>query len=654
MRRSWLIGGAVMVAATAAAQQPATTVQQDFEAATALTNEGKDLPAALAAWTALEKRVVTKSRNLALVRVRKASVLLAMNKVDEATEAARQGLAGLPKSDASLNGDRYNALIQIAAIAMRALDYPSAIPPLLEAETLAPTPVEKLAVLRTLLTALTFVDPASAAEASARADQLVASGGDTFAKTLRADLATAQSEMLLNAGKFVEARQRADIAVKLLGDLTTHTDLRDVMARGDYALAALLSGDREAARRYMAYTGAGQLPRGEFNPATAIVLPDCDGEDRLRPSDVAVIEYDVLDDGSVGNVRPIYAAAGGRAAIAFARSARNWVFTPKQLKSMPLFFRSRVRVELRCSTMFRRPSIADQLNGALLAWLKANNAEPVVDEKQTPIAMLVSAKRQLASVEASGIADPVKLLSAMVPVFANPTAPADETARLAKRAWDLARTAGAPPQAQLSIAIAYAFASRTEAWRSSVTRAVLSPLLKDPVFEADAASRSAIRLMIADRLGRSNASEGQSLLRAIVAEPTLAANDPLRVGALVRIASMEADSGSITKAREAFELSGLGASQCSLLDAPPKLLRSAGDFPKEALSWGFEGWATLQYDVDATGTPTNTRPVIAYPPFVFSEAAVKAVDGYRFAKTYRPDGGLGCGGLQHRIRFSIL
>ena len=61
------------LAGMAGAQQAGTrTVQQDFEAAAALS-AGPDRPAALAAWEALEKRVATRPRSHAIVLVRKSA-----------------------------------------------------------------------------------------------------------------------------------------------------------------------------------------------------------------------------------------------------------------------------------------------------------------------------------------------------------------------------------------------------------------------------------------------------------------------------------------------------------------------------------------------------------------------------------------------------
>ena len=122
------------------------------------------------------------------------------------------------------------------------------------------------------------------------------------------------------------------------------------------------------------------------------------------------------------------------------------------------------------------------------------------------------------------------------------------------------------------------------------------------------------------------------------------------------MASIDAGNGKLDQARAAFKRSGLSADQCALLDSPPRMTASnvgGDDFPKEAMRWGFEGWTELQYDVTADGKTQNVRAIVSYPPFVFTKAGANVMDGARFAKTYRPDGGLGCGGDTGRVRFQM-
>ena len=49
----------------------------------------------------------------------------------------------------------------------------------------------------------------------------------------------------------------------------------------------------------------------------------------------------------------------------------------------------------------------------------------------------------------------------------------------------------------------------------------------------------------------------------------------------------------------------------------------------------------------------NERAILSYPAFVFIKAGVATMRGARYAKTFRPDGGLGCGALTQRVRFTM-
>lgn len=128
------------------------------------------------------------------------------------------------------------------------------------------------------------------------------------------------------------------------------------------------------------------------------------------------------------------------------------------------------------------------------------------------------------------------------------------------------------------------------------------------------------------------------------------------MGALIRLASLEHADGRGDAARAAFARSGLAADQCALVDKSPKMLNSgasSSDFPMEAIRWGFEGWVSTEYDIGADGRTQGVRAVLSYPPFVFSPAGEGIIRSARFEKTFRPDGGLGCGAQGSQVRFQI-
>lgn len=640
---------AALVAPAAAAQQPAQTMQQQFDAASTV-DTGTDHAAALAAWTALEVRARPASRTRAIAQVRKGGALFRLGRYDEAAAAARTGLAGLSATDATLAADRLAAHRVLGIVALNTLDYAGAAEAFTGMERLAATPDDKMVALLRLAQAQTFTDPAAAAATLTRADAVLVSGTD---KRVLAAFARARTLLLLNTGDLPGARRSALRAVSLLGGLTERTDTLDVSARSDAAIVLLLAGDPDEARRYMAMSGAGRMPKGEFDPAADMRSPDCGGEAGLKPDDAAVVEFSIAPDGTVARAAPIYAAGGGQVALEFARAVRGWSWPARTIAAMPPFFRYNARVEMRCSTAFTRPSIGDGLDAELERWL-AGRGVTVAPAPDASAASLTSQRAALAAA-----APGLPTLAAAYRLASNPVLPREERAALYVRAAALA--GGAPPVARLALDLPARVMMLEDASRARAFEAAVSPLLAQPAYAADAQARGAVRLMLADAADQGKARDRAqlapvtALLRQVADDPGLQPNDPLRVGALVRIASIEERAGAPEAAREAFRRTGLAANQCAVMDAPPKMVSMPGSeaFPREALFWGFEGWTQVQYDVAADGKAANQRTLLSYPPFVFTKAGTNFFNTARFAKTFRPDGGLGCGGTTTRIRFLL-
>lgn len=641
---------AVISVASPGWAQP-TTVQQDFDAATQLY-QAKNYQGAVAAWETLEKRAARNPRTLAVVRVRKSLALFALDRKEEAVAAARAGLDKMPESDASLRGDRHDAWLALGRIAESAVDYASAAEAYRQAEALASTDAERLASFRGLIETGTFVDPDAAMADMARANALLVSV-PTDAKA-RAVLKHVESQLLMNRGDFAGARTAAGEAVKLLGGLTTRTDLYDVAARSDYAIAALLEGKPDEARKYMAYTGAGRLGTGTFDPAVQMKVPDCGGEAGLKPDDIAVIEFSIQDDGSVGYSVPVYAAGGGAVALEFARAARNWSWTPEQAKALPTFFRYRARVEMRCSTSFDRPSVGQYLDGELGAWLTEKKVVPPALAGGSDAATAPIQRRQLAALEAAHGKDSLALVPLLHLLAQNSVVSREERLALARRELAVLDANGATGAARLAGERFVWINLRPENFYKRSFAKDIAPALTAPAYAADPHARAAVRLMLADTIREFDATRTRAILGEVAGDPALQANDPLRVGALVRLASLEQANGNTDAAQLAFEKSGLSARQCAIVDSAPRLAGSpGGHFPQEALVWGFEGWTQMQFDVAADGRVLRQRAVISYPPFVFDKASSNLVKDLRFEKTYRPDGGLGCGGDTRRIVFRM-
>ncbi|WP_156460623.1 energy transducer TonB [Sphingomonas sp. Leaf339] len=652
MNRGMIVGAGLLLASAATAQQPARSVQQDFEAATAL-DAGTDHAAALAAWEALEKRTKPGTRSNAIVLVRKSNALMLVGRRDDAVAAARAGLEKLPATDATLMGDRYDAYFTIGGVAMSALDYAGAAAAFAQAEATAPAPTQKLSAQLWLVETQIFTDPAAASTTLGRLYAQAATM--KLDKSVTAMIQRRHTRLLLNQGDFAGARASAVKAVTLLGGLTTSTNLQDVSARSDAAIALLLYKNPDEARRYMAMTGAGRLSKGEFDPASEMRAPDCGGDAGLKPDDVAVVEFSIDPDGSVSRAAPVYATGKGQVGLAFARAVRGWSWQPDKVASIPPFYRYNARVEMRCSTAFERPSIGSSLDAALEQWLAGKGAAVPPPPEGTQAAAL---PQQRAALTAAEKASPSSLatLAAVYRLMNNGIVSREETAELARRGLTIATAQSAPPLARLTFDVAARSGSMTDWWKPAVVQRLLTPLLSDPAYAVDPQARSAIRLLIAD--GIDNGKGGEAViatLRPVATDKALAANDPLRVGALIRIASIEQRTGQVQAARNTFADTGLSASQCAIMDAPPKMVSDIGSraFPMEAMRWGFEGWTVTQFDVSADGRSEHTRALLSYPPFIFSEAGSKFFDTAKFAKTYRPDGGLGCGGTVRRVVFRL-
>ncbi|MFD1788822.1 hypothetical protein ACFSC3_14745 [Sphingomonas floccifaciens] len=635
-----------MIAAAMIAQAAQPTVQQAFEAATALQRD-KKFAEALAAWEALEKRVAGNRRTLAIIAARKAMPLYKLNRRDESIAAARTALAGLPESDTTLRADRYDTLLLLAAVAKASLDYAGAVSLYAEAGRFADQPGDQLGALLGEAETGIFVAPDRARAALDRADAIMA--GKTVAPAVIADFQRQRTLLLLNTGDVAGARKMGLKTVTTLGGLTSRVDLRDVAARSDVAIAALLAGDEEEARRYMAYTGAGRLGDDKaLSPGTGITPPDCGGDAGLKPSDVAIVQFSIGEDGSVTASEPVYAAGGGRVALEFARAARRWSWEAEEVKALPPFYRYNVRVELRCSVAFERPSLQAALAGDLAEWLQTKRVTLATGTERLTPAELVTLTSSLPAAGSETIA----AVPVLYRLMTNSAVGREETLTYGQRAMAIIDRSDAPPLARLAVALPTLKASSAEAWRTSPLRQRLEVLLTDPRYANDPRARAVLRLELADS-NKPGSARSVEMLRAVADDAALPDKDPFKVGALVRLASAEKIAGRPDMARAMFERSGLAASQCALVDKQPQLLRFNGEFPQEARRWGFEGWVQVESDIDAEGRALNTRVVAAYPPFVFSDGGRDLVATARFAKTFRPDGGLGCGGTSTKIRFKL-
>ncbi len=654
--RSLLLGVAlgVLVPVLAAADTPPAkepTVQQEFEAAQALYEGGK-FAESVAAWDRLEKRVSDRPRSLAIVRLRRGLSLYDLDRRDEAVASVNAALAMLPATDATLRDDRFMGYMLLGKVAESSLDYATATDHYRHAEELAQTADDHLTALRGMIETQTFTDSDAAMADLGRTQTWLAD--KSVDNPTRATIKRVESQLKLNRGDLAGARSAAGEGVKLLGGLTSKTDLADVAARSNYAIAAMLMGDKDDARKYMAMTGAGRLTTGNvFDPAVQMTPPDCGGDLDLRPDDMAVVEFSIGDDGSVVYASPVYASRGGRSGLAFARAVRNWSWRPDQVKTLPTFFRYRARVELRCSTEFAKPSLVDLLDKSLAKWLDERGIEAPLKRDGADAALLAGERKELADLETTKGRDSLALVPVLHALSHNTVLPLTDAVVFAQREAAILAANKAPPMVRLAADLKGWQSKSSDSWGGKLYfRAIEAALASGPYAE-DPETRAVLRLMASDELRKSDKERSLALLDQVANDPALPAEDGFKAGALIRKASIYTQRRDLAAAQAAYAKTGTTADQCSLLDSKPRYLGSSGSFPNEAMAWGFEGWVSVQFDVGADGRTVNQRAVISYPPFIFTQAGDDTFRTARYEKTFRPGGGVGCGGITERVRFVL-
>lgn len=631
-------------------QSGAKTPQQLFDAATTAITAGR-WQEALDAVRALKARppLMRDAQVAEAVLVREARALLQLGHLDEADAAAREA-AGMRPDQQAFQPDRLEARILLAALARRRFDYPTARGEAEKALAIAATPDDQFNVL-VELTRITMFDPG--AEPIAYADRMVAVAGATGAsKKLMDEVHTLHARALIVHDDVKPGYVELQKVLAGRGGLTQKISLSDAILRADLAMAALLSRDQESARKYLANTGAGRIGDGAFAAAVQMVVPPCGGQSGIRPDDFAVVEFGIGEDGSVTYAIPVYASRLGSIAPEFAQAVSNWSWRPEEAAKIPAFYRAASRVELRCSTAAERPPLTIALQGAMTDWLRGQGVTDV-ETTQSDAARAAPLKTELARREEQG--ETVGLIPVLLALGSSPVLPFGDRLGWLTRAEGIATAKNAPFRARAFLRIMVL--TSESGYEDRRQNRVLRDLLAQPDFAADAEVAGTIKLMVAlPSHGHSPVPDAAALLQAVADDPKLLPTNPLKVGALIRLASLQYDKGDAQTAQATYKRSGLSAQQCSLVDAQPLLKSSnasSSDYPAAALNWGFEGWVRTEFDIGQDGHTIHQRAVIAYPPFVFRDAAIGIAKGMQFRLTYRPEGGIGCGGASRMVRFSM-
>ncbi len=638
------------------------TLQQQFDAGEVAINS-RDWPKAEAIYTALETRVSLKSTTskiLPVIQIRKGLAIYHQGTLNDAERLISSALAKINIADPTLRSDRLEGLDVLGTIAASRFNYPEAIQRYRDAIELAEGANSKIQLLVKMSRIEIFVDPQQALTDINSSFALVTGKSKVDLDNLGV-LRDIRGRVLLNLGRVKEARADFSSAIRLLGGLETGKfDLNDASARSDGAIGALLAKDDDTAKRLLAYSGAGDQGKQGFQLGSALSVPDCGGPNGPSPQDVAVIELSIGDDGNVVTALPIYFSGKPLTAITFAKEVSAWRWNPQELSKIDKFFRYMTRVELRCTSVFNRPNASTLLAAEFEKWLAGVLSTDARELEVDGVTGFQQLKQELSLREATHGPQSPKLLGLLVLLSLNSAVGLEQATEYSRRAYEISQTVKTPASVQAYLGLSYwKFLDRgyklyenPVAYQREITKA-----LSDQKISSDATATGALRVALFDSYNKSTrVSNGQATLQPLVDDPAREPNDPFRVAALVRLANLSYGGGNLDKARQLFEKSGLSAQQCALVDAKPAI--SAGnitsnDYPIEALRWGFTGWTMVEFDIDADGKTLNTRPIVSWPPFVFGDIAAAGIKKFRYEQSYRPGGGLGCGGQRQSVRYQI-
>lgn len=656
----------------------AASLQKEFDAAQAAAEKRDFAKAAVGFEKVLEKlpKADPKNRTLAQVRARLGSARMALRDYRGAADVLELALSGLA-GDADWI-DRQNTLEELGKAREALLDYDGArqvyAALLSELESQNGPRDGNLEGFRTSLV--------NARISLARVSLF--EQPDVARKQL--DLALPEAEAMLGRkndllGALYTMRGRTDLmagnpkdaygwfskGLRAAGGLGRKVSLMDVRVRGDLALSAQLLGNASKAREYLAYTGAGIMRDKNPLMGADMPLPACGDATGLKPADAAVVEFGIGDDGQVTFVQPVYATRTGPVALEFARAVAQWSWTPEELADSDAFWRSNVRLELRCTKRVERTDLLSTFHASFAEWLGTLGVIPQAlqadDNVNASQAMMQLRSALFAKEAEKGVAD-ISLLPLLTALGQNPAVPTGDALVYLFRAEIIAAEHNAPADVRIMLRGLNIKRRSGQTYNKKVRSALrqeLSALLGELKQRGEVQSRGSAwvqtELAGVHEWSRDFASAEQ-LYRDVVALPdtALADADPIRQLAVVRLASLKVAAKSFDEAEGILQSAGLDAEQCALVDVKPMALNAhmgSSDFPNEALFWGFEGWVKVSYDIGADGRVLEPRAVIAYPPFVFSAPTEKAVSRFRYMPIYRGGQSIGCTGYDQTVKYTI-
>jgi len=594
-------------------------------------------------------------KNLAVSRVRKANILFDLDRQEEAAADLTRALASGALETPALHTERDDARLLLARIREIEFDHGAAAEIYrLVAETGTDGKTRAFGAAG-LARAEMFTDGAAAIAHADRAYRYFITDA-TISKVVRADSLSIKGRAQLNAGQIKEARATFDEAIRVRGGLDMNIDLSEVAMRSDAAIAAIRAGDRERARKLLAWTGTGR-DKGALPSPREMPLPACGGTAGWTPDDVAIVQFAIRKDGQVTGAQPVFASRQGDMAYAFAEAVNRWSWSAEDLAKIPVFYRVSARVEMRCSNQAMRPSVKEDFDAGLWGWLAQQGIPVQASQAGESYAACASRLRREMAASAAA-AQPLAQAAYRAALAGNPSIGFAERNSLASDALATMRAHKAPARAWMPLAVlTIPQTKHGSSDGATLLRATaLMAWLENPEVAADPVARAMLRLLAADDYsGIGRKTTERTALLAITQDAQLPDNHPFKVAALVMLANAETQRGDKTAAEAAYRRTGLSSRQCAALDAPPHRLTNGSDshFPEEAQKWGFEGWTRQEFDIGANGRTVNVRTVVAFPPAVFAQASENLVSSLLYQKSFRPGGDLGCGGISETVNFVI-
>lgn len=636
------------------------TMQQQFNTASNAEQAG-DCKTALPLFEALasDPRVKPGSLPAAAIAVRRGHCLFTFGRDDEGEAQVEAGLPVMRQAGANFAGDVAGAELELGNLAALRHDENLAIAHYQAALVLTTGDERVVPLLR--LAAVTAFDGDDRPLGHADEALKIAMAAPHPDKKVLAYIHDVHGRILLNQGQVKAGYTELKQALDLSGGLTDRVHLEDVQLRGDLAQAALLNGDREGARNYLAYTGAGHIAESPFAIAVSMKAPDCGSETGLKPEDTAIVDFAIGADGGVTGAQTVYTRGTYAVAAAFAKAVNTWFWRPEDLAKVPAFYRQLTRVEMRCSNSGGNvPRIPTPLSRRYAAWARTV-LMTLPTELPTAALALQALKDQGDAAVARGdfragaaalglraIVDP-RAGRAQVAAFDEPLA--------------LGQKAGIPQEAMNALRVLHMARQvivtvrerdrreRLADWDRLLPMADQAPLVSDPL------AADTLRLLaVPSRPDGNERSAAIALALRVADDGGLPAHAPLRQEALLWLANDAARAGQLDVAQGYFQRTGLDSEQCALIGPMPAMRWSgvsSSDYPMEAWRMGFEGWVKLEYNINADGTTAAARALISYPPFVFEDAATGMARNIRYERSYRPGGGAACNAEQQSIKFAI-